>query len=138
MNRSALIFTIVPAIGVVALLWKISYLPWTALRILALFLTVAGLAAVAIARYQLGNSFTLSPQARTLVTHGIYSKIRNPVYIFSAIAIAGLSIYVNRPIYLVIFLFLIPLQIIRARKESQVLEAKFGDAYRQYKSETWF
>jgi protein-S-isoprenylcysteine O-methyltransferase Ste14 len=59
---------------------------------------IAGIAAVAIARYQLGNYFTLSPQARTLVTHGLYRKIRNPVYIFSAIAIATLFIYINRPI----------------------------------------
>jgi protein-S-isoprenylcysteine O-methyltransferase Ste14 len=31
-----------------------------------------------------------------------------------------------------------PMQIVRARKESQVLEEKFGDEYRQYKQRTWF
>jgi len=36
------------------------------------------------------------------------------------------------------FLVLIPLQLIRARIESHVLEEKFGDTYRQYKSQTWF
>ena len=138
MNRSALITTIIPAIAIAYLLAKFSYLPWTPLRIGALVLTVGGLAAVAIARYQLGSAFTLSPQARTLVTHGIYSKIRNPVYIFSSIAIAALFIYIDRPIYLWSFLILIPLQLFRAHKESQVLEARFGDSYRQYKSQTWF
>jgi protein-S-isoprenylcysteine O-methyltransferase Ste14 len=138
MNRSAFITTLVPAIAIAYLLVKFSDLPWTALRILALLLTIAGIAAVAVARYQLGNSFTLSPQARTLVTYGLYSKIRNPVYVFSAIALAGLFVYIDRPIYLVSFLVLIPLQFIRAHIESRVLEEKFGDTYRQYKSKTWF
>jgi protein-S-isoprenylcysteine O-methyltransferase Ste14 len=30
------------------------------------------------------------------------------------------------------------MQILRARKESEVLEAHFGNSYRQYKSTTWF
>jgi protein-S-isoprenylcysteine O-methyltransferase Ste14 len=30
------------------------------------------------------------------------------------------------------------MQIMRARKESQVLEAKFGDEYRAYRAQTWF
>jgi protein-S-isoprenylcysteine O-methyltransferase Ste14 len=32
----------------------------------------------------------------------------------------------------------IPVQIIRARQESKVLEEKFGDEYRHYKQSTWF
>jgi protein-S-isoprenylcysteine O-methyltransferase Ste14 len=30
------------------------------------------------------------------------------------------------------------LQTYRARQEGKVLEARFGDEYRQYKSRTWF
>jgi protein-S-isoprenylcysteine O-methyltransferase Ste14 len=137
-NRSAFVTTLIHAIAIAYLLVKFSYLPWTALRIVALLLTVGGIAAVAVARYQLGNSFTLSPQARALVTHGIYAKTRNPVYIFSAIALAGLFLYMDRPIYLWSLLILVPLQFIRARIEARVLEEKFGDTYRQYKSQTWF
>jgi protein-S-isoprenylcysteine O-methyltransferase Ste14 len=138
MNRSALIITLLPAMAIAGLLIRFSHLPWTALRIFGLVLAVGGLVLVALARYQLGNSFTLAPQARALVTHGIYSKILNPVYIFSALAIAGLFLYLNRPFFFWIFLILIPLQVIRARAESRVLEARFGDAYRQYRSQTWF
>jgi protein-S-isoprenylcysteine O-methyltransferase Ste14 len=36
---------------------------------------------------------------------------------------------VGRPRLLVILVVLIPMQIIRARREAAVLEAKFGDAY---------
>jgi len=33
---------------------------------------------------------------------------------------------------------LIPLQVFRVRKEEQVLEAKFGDVYRDYRRRTCF
>ena len=31
-----------------------------------------------------------------------------------------------------------PYQIMRARREAAVLEATFGDAYREYRKRTWF
>jgi hypothetical protein len=51
MNRSAFITTLIPAIAIAYLLVKFSDLPWTALLILALILTIAGI----IARYRLGK-----------------------------------------------------------------------------------
>jgi protein-S-isoprenylcysteine O-methyltransferase Ste14 len=33
---------------------------------------------------------------------------------------------------------LIPLQYVRIRAERSALEAKFGDAYREYRKRTWF
>jgi protein-S-isoprenylcysteine O-methyltransferase Ste14 len=39
---------------------------------------------------------------------------------------------------LAVLLVLVPMQIIRARREAAVLEAKFGDAYREYRQRTWF
>jgi protein-S-isoprenylcysteine O-methyltransferase Ste14 len=30
------------------------------------------------------------------------------------------------------------MQVWRARNEARVLEAKFGDTYRQYRAKTWF
>jgi len=45
---------------------------------------------------------------------------------------------VGRPELLLILLALIPIQIIRARREAAVLEAKFGDEYREYRKRTWF
>jgi protein-S-isoprenylcysteine O-methyltransferase Ste14 len=41
-------------------------------------------------------------------------------------------------VWLLVFLAVIPLQIWRARKETQVLDAKFGEEYRRYRSTTWF
>ena len=50
----------------------------------------------------------------------------------------GIVLMVGRPRLLVILVVLIPMQIIRARREAAVLEAKFGDAYRECRKRTWF
>jgi protein-S-isoprenylcysteine O-methyltransferase Ste14 len=88
--------------------------------------------------FQLGTSFTAKAEARNLVTHGLYSKIRNPIYLFGSIAIIGIFLFLGRPYLLLIFVVLIPLQLFRMRKETKVLEEKFGDEYRNYRRATWF
>lgn len=90
------------------------------------------------ARLQLGSSFAIQPRAKELVTRGIYSKIRNPIYVFGSLFIGGLILFVSKPAWLLVFLVLIPLQVWRAHKEGQVLEEKFGDTYREYRGKSWF
>jgi protein-S-isoprenylcysteine O-methyltransferase Ste14 len=138
MNRDAKFFIIAPAIVVAIVLFHVADRPWSALRVLGLILMLGGGGVLTVARLQLGNSFSLLPKASELVTRGIYSRIRNPVYVFSAILIAGLFLYVSRPQYFWLFLILIPVQILRARAEGKVLEERFGEAYTQYKARTWF
>lgn len=111
---------------------------WTAWQIAGLFLMVAGFVLWTTARFQLGSSLTVTAQARKLVTRGLYSRLRNPIYVFGSCTIAGLILLVGRPLGLLIFAAVIPLQIWRSRKEAQVLEAKFGEEYRAYRASTWF
>ena len=112
--------------------------PHDTVRWVGLVVALFGLGGVILARYTLGRSFSLGAKATDLVTTGIYSRVRNPIYVFSAIFIVGLIIIYRRPIFLLILLILIPLQTVRARREAQVLEAKFGEDYRQYRAHTWF
>lgn len=112
--------------------------PRDALRWLGLVLSLLGLGGVVLARYTLGRSFSVRAKATELVTTGIYSRLRNPIYVFGGLFIVGLVVMVRRPGLVVLLLILIPMQILRARREAQVLEAKFGDAYRQYRARTWF
>ena len=53
--------------------------------------------------------------------------------------LAGILIALQRP-YALFFLLLvlIPVQIVRARKEAKVLEATFGEEYRACRAKTWF
>lgn len=112
--------------------------PWTAMRLVGLALAVFGLTLLTIARSQLGNAFSITPQASILVTHGIYNRIRHPVYVFGAIGIVGLFLYLGIPQVLVLLAVVIPLQVWRARREERVLEERFGEEYRAYKRNTWF
>jgi len=110
---------------------------WAAMQTAGLFLLVVGFLLWSVARFQLGNSFTVTAEARQLVTRGLYERIRNPIYVFGSWVIAGLILLLGRPIWLLIFVLLIPLQIWRARQEASVLEAKFGEEYRKYRAATW-
>lgn len=138
MKRSALLVTILPIVVTPYLVFE--YLPavWSVARVAGLAILVTAMALLVLARVQLGNSFSVTPQAAQLVTHGLYSRIRNPVYVFSALALAGFILYLGQPNLLWIFAVLLPLQILRARAEARVLEQRFGEQYRQYRASTWF
>jgi protein-S-isoprenylcysteine O-methyltransferase Ste14 len=112
--------------------------PYGPTRLIGLLVALIGLAGVILSRYTLGGSFSIGPKATALVTCGIYSRIRNPIYISGMIFLIGVALIVERPKLLAVLLVLIPIQIIRARREAAVLEAKFGDAYREYRKRTWF
>jgi protein-S-isoprenylcysteine O-methyltransferase Ste14 len=107
-------------------------------RWVGLALCLIGLAGVILARYTLGRSFSIAAKATELVTTGVYSRMRNPIYVSSVVFIVGLIVIVRRPVLGLILVVIIPIQIIRARSEARVLEAKFGEAYRQYRERTWF
>jgi protein-S-isoprenylcysteine O-methyltransferase Ste14 len=125
-------------VGIVLFIRQTSGMPWTPAHIIGLSITAPALLLLIIARLQLGSAFSVKAKASTLVTTGLYSRIRNPIYVFGAIFIAGLIIWVNQPWFLLIFVILIPLQIIRSRKEAKVLEEKFGPAYIAWRQKTWF
>jgi len=112
--------------------------PHDATRWFGLALCLIGLSGVIVGRATLGRSFSVRARATELVTAGIYSRIRNPIYISSLILITGLMLIVRRPVIALLFVVIIPMQMIRARREAAVLEAKFGDAYREYRKRTWF
>jgi protein-S-isoprenylcysteine O-methyltransferase Ste14 len=139
-SRPLYIFTAVQIAAVTALLWIIFSRPepWDLQRCIAAALVVVGVGGIAAARYQLGKSFSLKPEAYQLVTRGIYSKIRNPIYAFGLVMVAGIVLALHRPLLWLLFLAIIILQTLRARREAQVLEAAFGDAYREYRRKTWF
>lgn len=111
---------------------------WDARHLIGISMAAAGFALWLTARLQLGKSFSVRAQAKALVTTGLYSKFRNPVYLFGGVAYAGLFIVWGHLVPLVLYLlFYVFYQSLRARKEAAVLEKAFGDDYRRYKARTW-
>jgi protein-S-isoprenylcysteine O-methyltransferase Ste14 len=139
-GRSFYLFAAVQIVVVCALLWFVFTMPgaWDLQRGLGSGLIMAGVGGIAAARYQLGKSFTLRAEAHKLMTHGVYSKIRNPIYVFGTVVTAGFVLLIHRPVLWLVLLAIIVMQTLRARREAQVLEAAFGDAYREYRRKTWF
>ena len=113
-------------------------MPWTASHIVGISIAGPAVLLLITARLQLGGAFSVRARASNLVTSGLYSRIRNPIYVFGALFILGIIIWIGRPLFLLIFAVLVPMQIYRARKEAQILEAKFGAEYVEYKRRTWF
>ena len=70
----------------------------------------------------------------TIVTTGLYRRTRNPMYLGMALIYAGLALALDAPIALLllpVLILLIQTQVIA--REERYLEAKFGDAYRDYR-----
>jgi protein-S-isoprenylcysteine O-methyltransferase Ste14 len=105
----------------------------------------AGLAVAAVcspfwiaARWHLGASFSLRPDARRLITSGLYSRLRHPVYVFGTPAIMGVLVALLGWKALVIAVFVVPVEVLRARREEAVLTERFGSQYIAYRERTWF
>jgi protein-S-isoprenylcysteine O-methyltransferase Ste14 len=125
--------------AVVLLLFIIFYIgPWNRARTAGLIVAVPSVILLFVARFQLGQSFSVTPQAKELVTTGLYSKIRNPMYVFSFLLVLGVVIAVQKRYLYGVLLIILPIQVLRARQEARVLQQKFGDAYLEYRRKTWF
>lgn len=138
MKPSAVSVLIAPIVGCCLLVATCVPPVWQAQHVIGLALLLPSLAVITIARLQLGNSFSVVPRATALVTHGLYARIRNPIYVFGVPFFTGLVLFLGHPAWLVVLLPLVVLQAVRARREGEALLARFGDEYRRYRAQTWF
>ncbi|MGC2526645.1 MAG: isoprenylcysteine carboxylmethyltransferase family protein [Candidatus Acidiferrum sp.] len=137
LNLATLAFAIID-LSLIGMAAYAAHLPWTAWRIAGIAIAAPAFLLFVAARIELGRAFSVRAKATTLVTTGVYSRIRNPIYLFGSIFALGLFVWLGRPWLLLIFVVIIPLQVVRSRKEEQVLTEKFGAAYLDYKQRTWF
>ena len=134
------VFTALQIVGAGVMLYFLATpaYPWSIPRVIGTVVTAVGIIFIGVARYQLGTSFSVKPEAHKLVTTGLYSKIRNPIYVFGMVMITGLILVLQRPALWILLVIVAVVQTIRARREARVLEAAFGEAYREYRRKTWF
>lgn len=125
-------------VAVIALVARSTHHAWPLTRIIGICLLLLVFAWIATARVQLGRAFSVTPQARQLVTSGLYGRIRNPIYLASPFLLIGFSLVLAQWWPMLLLLAVIPLQIVRARREEAVLRAAFGAEYERYRARTWF
>ena len=101
-------------------------------------LLAIGLPLLALARRQLGRAFAFTPAAKGLVTHGLYSRIPHPMYVFLDTALLGVVVLLRQAWALAILMGLAVLQAWQAAREARVLEQRFGNEYRAYRARTWW
>lgn len=135
--KANIVTLVVIVLGMTFLGIHYAHEPWTPMRIAAVIIGLPSLVLLIVARIELGGSFSVRPKAQALVTHGLYSRIRNPIYVFGVLTVAAFFLYIRQPLGVSLLAVIIPLQMYRARQEEKVLEAKFGEEYRQYRARTW-
>ena len=101
----------------------------------ALGLLLAGQFFCLVALLQLGRSLSVMPEARRLVTAGLYSKIRHPLYLAEAVATLGVLLQFRSVAALALVALQFAIQLWRMREEEKVLEAAFPD-YASYRTRT--
>ena len=136
--KSNLLTLAVIIVIVASLLVYAPEVDWSAAKVIGAVLVGISFPLFVLARWQLGSSFSVKAKASRLVTTGLYSRIRNPIYLFGGLFIVGLSLFLSPWGPLVVALVLMPLQVVRARREERVLAEAFGEEYERYKSKTWF
>ena len=99
---------------------------------------VAGLAIWWAGKLTLGDAWSVKAKAKKLVTRGIYSKIRNPIYVGLTLTFIGWAVFIPCPFWAIASIVAIIVLVFRAKKEREVLLKKFGKKYRDYKKKTWF
>jgi protein-S-isoprenylcysteine O-methyltransferase Ste14 len=103
--------------------------------LLALSFTLSGTLLAFWSAWYLGKSFSLLPQARTLVTTGPYRFVRHPIYLGGLLITAGEVWLRFSPLVIGLNALFVVAQIVRLRYEEEILDRTFPE-YRAYRART--
>lgn len=105
---------------------------------IAIVLGIPSFVLLLLSRRKLGKSFSVTPQAKQLVTTGLYAKVRHPMYLFLDLFFLAVIILADRPLLLILWGALVVFQSLRAKREEKVLAEAFGEEFEKYRKQTWF
>lgn len=103
--------------------------------VLGAALTVVGSMLIIVSIAHLGRAFSISPQARKLVTTGPYALVRNPLYLAEEIAVAGVLMQFVWWAAICFFTVHAAIQVRRILYEEAILRGAFPD-YEAYARRT--
>jgi len=116
-------------------------------KMIALALIIIGYSFMLVARFQLKDRFSIEPRAeKGIITNGIYSILRHPIYLSSSVSALGVCLYLSiwfNNILLNVGLLLFAIayigtQLYRAKKEEAKMVERYGKEYIEYKKKTVF
>jgi protein-S-isoprenylcysteine O-methyltransferase Ste14 len=100
---------------------------------IALSLVIFGTLLVLTSLIFLRQAFTVTPQARFLVTSGPYPIVRHPMYVGNIISLLGLALLIDSGQAIALFIICAALQIRRALYEERLLRSTFQE-YADYQT----
>jgi len=123
-----------------------TYLPWAipffkkldeaALDLTSIAFVLVGITMALVAMLHLGRSFSLTPQARSVVRTGPYRWIRHPLYLSEEIAVVGAALPRLAPATVLILVLHIGVQVRRILYEEDLLRRTCPE-YSSYASSRW-
>lgn len=127
--------------GLVGAVWSALSRPGTLselslANILGLGVFVAGLTIALVGVFTLKKHYASTLvifKDHQLVTHGIYRRVRHPIYLGVLIAVFGPPVYASSAWGCLAMAVLIPIFLNRIRMEERLLVEEFGEAYEAYR-----
>jgi protein-S-isoprenylcysteine O-methyltransferase Ste14 len=123
-----------------------TYLPWTITffgktdqalpNLLSTACVLIGTIMMLVTIRHLGRSFSLVPQARSVVQTGPYRWIKHPLYFSEQIAILGVVLQYLTPVTVIIFVLHIGVQVCRILYEEDLLRRNLPE-YSSYEASRW-
>jgi protein-S-isoprenylcysteine O-methyltransferase Ste14 len=123
-----------------------TYLPWTItffgktdqalLNLLSTACVLIGTIMMLVTIRHLGRSFSLVPQARSVVQTGPYRWIKHPLYFSEQIAILGVVLQYLTPVTVIVFVLHIGVQVCRILYEEDLLRRNCPE-YSSYEASRW-
>jgi protein-S-isoprenylcysteine O-methyltransferase Ste14 len=123
-----------------------TYLPWTITffgqtdqalpNLLSTACVLTGMIMMLVTIRHLGGSFSLVPQARSVVQTGPYRWIKHPLYFSEQIAILGVVLQYLTPVTVIVFVLHIGIQVCRILYEEDLLRRNCPE-YSSYEVSRW-
>lgn len=123
-----------------------TYLPWTITflgqtdrplpNLLSTAFVLTGTIMMLVTIRHLGRSFSLVPQARSVVQTGPYRWIRHPLYLSEEIAIVGVVVRYLTPLTVMVLAVHIAIQVCRILYEEDLLRRTLPE-YSAYETSRW-
>ena len=123
-----------------------TYLPWTITffgktdqalpTLLSTACVLIGTIMMLVTIRHLGRSFSLVPQARSVVQTGPYRWIKHPLYFSEQIAILGVVLQYLTPVTVIVFVVHIGVQVCRILYEEDLLRRNCPE-YSSYEASRW-